>query len=596
MEELSIEAYREQVVEILDRSPLFHGLQADHLAEAAENASLLRYEDGEAITLQGEPSDSFFLLIEGSATVLLESEDESPPLQLAQISPPDSIGEIGVLLETPRSASVVSDGGAILLCFATQRFHAMLLRLPYFGLVLCRTVASRLYRATLRIPIPEMGEPVQHPDPDALTLLPTAFLIRYRMLPLILHGQTLKLGCVEELDPMVLNLVREQLPGINVERVRITLEFFEKIMRSLGGVTGFSTPDASRDVPGHALVQNPHLDALLGRMVQEGASDLHLSARCGPRWRIDGEVHAIADLKPLGASDVLELLDPVMLPRHRELFETRHDVKFAYDLPDAARFRVKMFRDIRGVGAVLRPVPMHIPRPAQLGLSDAILGLTEGAGGMVLVAGLASSGRSTTTAALVNHINQTRAVHVVTLEDPVEFIHESNHALINQREIGINTGSLAEALDAVRFEDPDVVVVGAIEDAETANMALELAAAGVRVIAVVSARGAIQAIENYIALCDDDTARLLMARALRGVVCQALVRLLEGGRVAVFETLTADADTPGLIQTSDIRGLCAQLDGTLDDALWAKVEAGEIAAGEAMRVAINSAPPGQGGE
>jgi len=591
MEELSIDAYRDQVVEILDRSPLFHGLQGDHLAEAADNATLLRYEDGEAITLQGEASDSFFLLIEGSATVLLESEDDSPPLRLAQISPPDSIGEIGVLLETPRSASVVSDGGAILLCFATQRFHAMLLRLPYFGLVLCRTVAHRLYRATLRIPIPEMGEPVQHPDPDALTLLPTAFLIRYRMLPLIQHGQTLKLGCVDELDPMVLNLVREQLPGMTVQTVRITLEFFEKIMRSLGGVTGFAAPDVNREAPAALpFAENPQLDALLERMVEEGASDLHLTARCGPRWRIDGEVRAIADLKPLGASDVLELLDPVMDPRHREVFETRHDVKFAYDVADLCRFRVKLFRDLRGVGAVLRPVPARIPTPAQLGLPDAVLSLAEGAGGLVLVSGLTGSGRSTTTAALVDHINGHRAVHVVTLEDPVEFVHESNHALINQREIGIHTGSLAEALDAVRFEDPDVVVISAVEDAETANMALELAATGVLVIATIPARGAIQAIEQYISLCGDENARTAMSRNLRGAVCQALVRRISGGRVAVFETLTPDPETAERVLTGDIRGLLAQMDATLDDVLWKKVEAGEIGSTEALRVALKSAP------
>ncbi|MCA9538376.1 MAG: cyclic nucleotide-binding domain-containing protein, partial [Myxococcales bacterium] len=361
MQILPMDAYREQVVAVLDRSPLFHGLQPEHLEEAADHAELLRFEDGEALALQGEPSDSFLLLIEGGALVLLEADDDAPPLTLAHISPPDSIGEMGVLLEAPRSASVFAEGGAIVLRFETQQFHSMLLRLPYFGLVLCRTLATRLHQANRRIPLPEMGEPVDHPDDEALSLLPAAFQIRYRVLPLELHGNALRLGTVDELDEAVINLIRQQLPGMQVRVVRVTLDFFEAIMRSQSGVTGFPAPAQYAPGLAGAVVDAPRLDPLVRRMVGEGASDLHLSARQVPRWRVDGELQPLADLGALGPAEVLELLDPVMTPRARLDFETEHDAEFAYEVPEVARFRVKMFRDVHGVCAVLRRIPFRIP-------------------------------------------------------------------------------------------------------------------------------------------------------------------------------------------------------------------------------------------
>ena len=189
MEVLSIKTYFEQVIEVLGRSPLFHGLDRDSLEAVAERAELLRFDPDEPLARQDEPSDAFLLLVEGGATVVLdggvgegESLDGSPPLVLARISPPDSIGEMGVLLQQPRSASVYADGGAIVLRFSAHEFHAMLLAHPYFGLVMCRTLAGRLFAASRRIPLPELGDVVAEPSAEARGLLPVEFQIRHRIL------------------------------------------------------------------------------------------------------------------------------------------------------------------------------------------------------------------------------------------------------------------------------------------------------------------------------------------------------------------------------------------------------------------------------
>ncbi len=569
MKTLDPTQHHEAVLAILDRSPLFHGLDAEHLEEAAGQAEVLAFEDGETLARQGEPSDCFFLLLGGAADVVLEDVGDEP-LRLARLDPPDAVGEMGVLLEAHRTASVIAHGPVIALRFTAQRFHAMLLRLPYFGLVMARTLARRLQTANRQMPMPELGDPAERPDDEALTLLPAAFQIRHRVVPLHVDDDHVTLGCLDDLPPGVLGAIEQQLPGMRIRRVRITANLFEDVMRSRGAVGGFPAPDER--APGGGDGERPaapRLDPLLRRMVAEGASDLHLGAGQVPRWRVDGALHALSDLGPLGPDEAVDLLDPVMTPGQRAAVEAGDPVDFAYDVPGLGRFRVALSPDVRGTSAVLRSVPAHVPTLAQIGLPPAAGRLVAPGAGLVLVSGPRGSGRTTTLAALIDHVDRTRPVHVVTLEDPVEFVHESRKALVTQRAVGPDLVDRLDALQATHRADADVVMVGPLDDAAITEAALRLAAGGVLVLGCVDARTAPGALERLVEQFDapqQARVRSTLARVLRGVVAQALVPRVDGGRAAAFELLLADDAVAELVRDDRT--------ARLPDAMRARAEAG----------------------
>lgn len=583
MKTLDSAQHQETVLAVLDRSPLFHGLDPEHLAEAAGQADVLAFDEGEALARQGEPSDCFFLLLEGSADVVLEDAGDEP-LRLARLGPPDAVGEMGVLLEAHRTASVYAAGPVVALRFTAQRFHAMLLRLPYFGLVMARTLARRLQTANRQTPMPELGDPTERPDDEALTLLPAAFQIRHRVVPLHVDDAHVTLGCLDDLPPGVLGAIEQQLPGMRIRRVRITSNLFEDIMRSRGAVGGFPAPGERAPGGGPAdRAAAPRLDPLLRRMVAEGASDLHLGAGQVPRWRVDGALHALTDLGPLGPDEALALLDPVMTPPQRAAAEAGDAVDFAYDVPDLARFRVALYPDVRGVSAVLRSVPTHVPTLAQIGLPPAASRLTAPGAGLVLVSGPRGSGRTTTLAALIDHLDRTRPVHVVTLEDLVEFVHESRKALITQRAVGPELADRLDALQATHRADADVVLVGALDDAAITEAALRLAAGGVLVLACVDARTAPGALERLVEQFDapqQPRVRSTLARVLRGVVAQALVPRVDGGRAAAFELLLADDAVAELVRDDRT--------ARLPDAMRARAEAGHRLLNASLEALVRS--------
>lgn len=583
MKTLDPAQHQETVLAVLDRSPLFHGLDPEHLAEAAGQAEVLAFEDGEALARQGEPSDCFFLLLDGTAEVVLE-DAANEPLRLARLGPPDAVGEMGVLLEAHRTASVYAAGPVVALRFTAQRFHAMLLRLPYFGLVMARTLARRLHTANRQMPMPELGDPAERPDDEALTLLPAAFQIRHRVVPLHIDEDHVTLGCLDDLPPGVLGAIEQQLPGMRIRRVRITANLFEDIMRSRGAVGGFPAPDERAPGGGSsAPPAAPRLDPLLRRMVAEGASDLHLSAGQVPRWRVDGALHALADLGPLGPDETLDLFDPVMTPAQRAAAEAGDPVDFAYEVDGLGRFRVALYADVRGTSAVLRSIPAHVPTLAQIGLPAAASRLTAPGPGLVLVSGPRGSGRTTTLAALIDHLDRTRPVHVVTLEDLVEFVHESGKALITQRAVGPDLADRLEALQATHRADADVVLVGALDDAAITEAALRLAASGVLVLGCVDARTAPGALERLVEAFDgpqQPRVRATLARVLRGVVAQALVPRVDGGRAAAFELLLADEAVAELVREDRTP--------RLPDAMRARADAGHRLLNASLEALVKS--------
>jgi twitching motility protein PilT len=237
--------------------------------------------------------------------------------------------------------------------------------------------------------------------------------------------------------------------------------------------------------------------------------------------------------------------------RAREAFETSHDADFAHAVEGVARFRVNMFRDHRGVGAVLRQIPSRILTFEQLGLPVAVARLCDHPKGLVLVTGPTGSGKSTTLAAMLDTINRNRPVHILTMEDPIEFVHQSQRALVNQREVGTHTASFARALKAALREDPDVVLVGELRDRETVQLALETANTGHLVFATLHTNTAPSTIERIVDLFPSDqhgAVRSTLAEVLRGVVCQTLCRKIGGGRVAALEVMVTNPAVANLIR------------------------------------------------
>lgn len=595
MEVLSVATYFDEVLEVLGRSPLFHGLAEDSLVALAERAELLRFDPDEPLARQGDAADAFLLLVEGGATVVRdggegESLDGGPPLVLARISPPESIGEMGVLLRQPRTASVYADGGAIVLRYGAKAFHEMLLQHPYFGLVMSRTLAERLRAANRRIPLPELGDVVAEPEPDARALLPVDFQIRHRIVPLTVDDLRVRVGCVDDADPEVIDRIRRQLPGLRIRPVRITAEYFERAMRAVGGAwfDGDSTPPEETTLDRLLELGESRLELLLKRMVAEGASELHLAAGRIPRWRIDGDLLPLSDSRRLGVEEAFEwVLDLMARPNLLAGFDDAHTFELTHEIADVARFRIRLTRDVRGVGATIRSIPLRVPSAAQLGLPPALVALTARQRGLILVAGPRGSGRTTSIAALVGRINRERPVYVLTLEDPITFLHESDAALVVQREVGRHTDGLAPALVDITRDEPDVVVIGDLT-ADGAEGALALASTGPLVIAGLAAESAVDAVERLLAMfgpADRAAGARTLSRCLLGVSAQVLAQRRSGGRLAAFEYVVVEPRLVEDIAAQRSSGLAGAREQTLAQVLAARVEAGALAVADARRAA-----------
>ncbi len=342
----------------------------------------------------------------------------------------------------------------------------------------------------------------------------------------------------------------------------------------------------------------PPIDLLFREMVQAGASDLHLSTSMPPLIRKDGEMLRLdSRYAPLSADDVIQLLDPILPGKTLREFEEGRDSDFAYELPGLSRFRGNIFMDRKGVGAVFRTVPTRIMTVGELGLSQPVLDLCSLRKGLVLVTGMTGSGKSTTLAALINHINQTRADHIVTIEDPIEFVHENQRCLINQREVYTHTRSFRTALRSALREDPDVVLIGEMRDLETISIALETAETGHLVFGTLHTTTAASTIDRIIDQFPAERqqqVRVMLSESLKGVIAQTLCRRREGGRIAALEVLLINAaisnliregktfQIPSLMQMGKIAGNI-----TLNDALLRLVRDNDVAVEEALSRAVD---------
>ena len=339
------------------------------------------------------------------------------------------------------------------------------------------------------------------------------------------------------------------------------------------------------------------LHRLLIRVEETEASDLHLVAGCRPFLRVHGEMVQLTDEPELSAQQLTEALDAITPDNCRKEFARRNDTDFAHAVPGQSRYRVNRFKDRRGPGAVIRTVPFDVIPAEELGLPESVLELCTLDKGLVLVTGPTGSGKSTTLAAMVDRINQTRGAHIITIEDPIEFIHENKRCLINQRQVGDHTDSFKDALRAALREDPDIVLVGEMRDLETVAIAVETAETGHLVFGTLhttTAPGTVDRVIDQFPADRQAQIREMLADTLRGVVAQTLCKRVGGGRVAAFEVLLSSPavanlirerkvfQLPSLMQTGKAQGM-----RTLNDSLAALVREGLVEPAEALRRAVS---------
>jgi twitching motility protein PilT len=347
------------------------------------------------------------------------------------------------------------------------------------------------------------------------------------------------------------------------------------------------------------------LTQLLAFTMQNDASDLHLSAGSPPIIRSSGQLKRVkAD--PLSSDDIRTMLYSVMTEAQRAEYEKNMEIDFAIALGEKARFRVNGFTTRLGSSAVFRTIPTVVPTMEELGLPPIMRRFAELEKGIILVTGPTGSGKSTTLASLINHINLYSPKHILTIEDPVEFFHKSEKSLINHREVGTDTSSFARALKSALREDPDVILVGEMRDYETISLALTAAETGHLVFATLHSNSASKTIDRIIDVFptgDKEMVRSMLASSLQGVIAQTLLRKVGGGRVGAFEILVGTNAVRNLIRENQIPQMYSMMQTgarygmvTMQDSIEDLLEAGIIDKDEARRATLSTTDSDEDGE
>ena len=298
------------------------------------------------------------------------------------------------------------------------------------------------------------------------------------------------------------------------------------------------------------------IDELLGSMAGWDASDLHLSAGASPAVRVRGEIHSVEDLEPLTPEHTQQLLYRILSTEQQKRLEIDRQIDVSYEVPGVARFRVNVFFQQDAVGAAFRLIPQKIRSLEELGLPDSLHELSQRPRGLCLITGPTGSGKSTTLAAIIDEVNRTRHAHILTIEDPIEFLHPHRRCIVNQREIGTDATGFADALRAGLRQDPDVILLGEMRDLETVSTALTAAETGHLVFGTLHTRGAAGTIDRIIDVFpaeQQSQVRAQIAGALQAVVTQALLPTSDGqGRVAAVEILLPDDGVRNLIRQGKV--------------------------------------------
>ena len=333
------------------------------------------------------------------------------------------------------------------------------------------------------------------------------------------------------------------------------------------------------------------IEALFRKLRDEDGSDLHLSCGLPPAYRSSGSITPINEESPLSDNELRQMLKEIVTEHQWALFTKEHDLDFAYELPGVGRFRGNYLEQTRGVGAVFRMIPESIIPAEKLGLPQAVFKFADLDSGLVLVTGPTGSGKSTTLAAIVDLINRSHSKHMVTIEDPVEFVHQNKKSTLSHREVGTHAESFSQALHAALRQDADVILVGEMRDFETISLAMEGAAMGVLVFGTLHTNSAAKTIDRIVDVFPADQksqARGMLSVTLQAVVSQILCRKLGGGRMGVHEILLRERGLGGAIREGNpgmLNSIISAGKGRgmqmLDDALLHAVESGQLEGSEA---------------
>jgi len=334
------------------------------------------------------------------------------------------------------------------------------------------------------------------------------------------------------------------------------------------------------------------IDRFLTKLVEMKGSDLHMSISSPPMIRKDGEMQHLPGFPALTAESMERMIMPIVPERNQGEFKRTHDTDFAYEIQGLCRFRANLFVDLKGIGAVFRVIPSKILSVEDLGIPKEVLSLCHLPKGLVLVTGPTGSGKSTTLAALIDYINRNRTDHIITIEDPVEFVHPNKKCLINQRQVGEHTDSFKKALRAALREDPDIVLLGEMRDLETIAIALETAETGHLVFGTLHTSSAPATIDRIIDQYppeQQNQIRVMLANSLKGVMAQMLCKKIGGGRAAAWEIMFGVPAIANLIRESKIFQIPSIMQtgrklgmALMNDSLFKLVKDGIVAPEEAV--------------
>ena len=414
------------------------------------------------------------------------------------------------------------------------------------------------------------------PDPSALPLVPAELARRQLVLPMRVEGDTLVLAMAEPMDQVAYDEVaaavgrpirkavayRADLAGA-VEEAYTK----EKVSAAVGanGTNGAGTgslsaedllveaaPSVAESESDELEEKEPNLADFLEAVINGAGSDLHLTTNLPPMIRVHGELKPLRGYRALQAKDLREIVYSMITQKHREVFEEKLELDISYSLPGRARFRVNVFQQRDSVGCVMRLIPYEIKSAEALGLPPAVREFARLRRGMVLVTGITGSGKSTTLAALIDQINTERPEHIMTIEDPIEFLHKHKRSVVNQREVGTDTHGFGHALKHVLRQDPDVILVGELRDLETIQTALTAAETGHLVFATLHTQDAPQSVDRIIDVFppyQQEQIRIQLAGCLAGVVSQQLVPTADGkGRAVAAEVLVVTPAVRNLVR------------------------------------------------
>ena len=443
---------------------------------------------------------------------------------------------------------------------------------------------------------------------DTVRLLPESMARRFAVAPVSHLDTTLHIAMVNPLDNLAIDLIQART-GMHLERlvsterhVRAAIErLYGQLSREmkLASSAAEQKPASTSGKQPQELAEVLHVDDLLRVMMQRRASDLHLTASTAPTLRVDGELQPL-NAEKLSPKKANELIYAILTDDQIQEFEQTWELDFAYSIPGLSRFRVNVHRQRGTVGAVFRAVPVDPPSLDGLAMPDVLKTFCSRPRGLVLVTGPTGSGKSTTLAAMIREINVTRRCHIVTVEDPIEFLHRNERSIIIQREVGSDTATFGNALRHVLRQDPDVILIGEMRDLETIGAAITAAETGHLVLATLHTTSAAQTVDRIVDVFpphQQEQVRVQLSTTLEGIVCQTLIPLSDGkGRTCAQEILVATPAIRNLIRAAKTHQMPSVLQSSgsegmqiLDQALKNLVIHGKITPQAAMSVASNPA-------